>query len=226
VDRLLTGGHGVGENVVHITVGGRGTVLKHRSPVNAWLARMGTGHNRMFVVRNDQGLYLFKRTINTQLLAIRVGTMLNEVRILLGRSHPGGSRGLTGERVVVRTVHAVDRRHRESQMLLMAVGHAVPIYGPIAELCTHHTIGNRDGVTNLILKRLGGISRRSLSCLLLRSLQMGLGVRQVSRARWVASSDRAFLEVALQDITAREGILAKNTHVGTITGVCCKSRQI
>jgi hypothetical protein len=28
------------------------------------------------------------------------------------------------------------------------------------------------------------------------------------------------LEVTLQDVTAGEGVLAQNTHVGAITGVC------
>jgi hypothetical protein len=93
----------------------------------------------------------------------------------------------------------------------------MPLTGDIV-----NPIGDRDGVTNLILKRLGGVSRRSLSSLLLGPLQMGLRVRQVSRARWVAPADRTFLEVALQDITAREGILAENTHVGSVTGVCKK----
>lgn len=52
---------------------------------------------------------------------------------------------------------------------------------------------------------------------------MSVGVRQVSRASRVTPTDGALLEVTLQDITAGEGVLAENTHVRAITGVC-KSR--
>jgi hypothetical protein len=136
-----------------------------------------TGHHRVLVVRNDQGLYLFKRTINTQLLAMAFGTrVVHEIRILLGGSHPGASRGLIGERLVTRTTaHAVDRRHRIAQMVLLlirelgtATGHSVAIHGPIAELRTHNAIGRWDGITDFILKRLSGVSRRRRrGCLLL-----------------------------------------------------------
>lgn len=175
VDRLLAGSHGVREDGVHITV--VGTVLEGR-PVNTGLTCVVTGHHRVFVVRNDQGLYLFKRTINTQLLAMGFGTgVVHEIRILLGGSHPGVScRGLFGERMVTRTtVHAVDRRHRVSQMLLLvresgtATGQPVAIHGPIAELRTHNAIGRWDGITDFILNRLSGVSRRRRrrGCLLL-----------------------------------------------------------
>lgn len=219
VDRLLAGAHGVGENGVHVAIGG--TVLKHRGPVNSGLTRRSAGHDRVF--RVGKGLYLFNRTINTQLLAMGINTRVHEILILLGRSHPGGSRRLTSVRVVTRTaVHAVDGRHREPQGLLIresgaASGHPVAIHGPIRKMRTHHAIG-RDGITDFILNRLARVRRGGRSRLL-RTLQMGLGMRQVGRARGVTTSDRALLEVALQDVTAGEGILAKNTHIGSVTGV-------
>ena len=227
MDRFLAGRHGVGEDGIHVTV--VGTVLESR-PVNAGLARGVTGHHRVFVVRDDQGLYLFVRTINIQLLAMGFGTgVVHEIRILLGASHPGTScRGLFGERVVTRTtVHAIGRRHRVSQMLLVresgtATGHSVSIHGPLAKLRTHHAIGRRNGITDFILKRLRGVGRGRRSSrggLLLGTLQMRVGVRQVSRTRGVTPTDRALLEMTLQDITAREGVLAENTHVGTVTSV-------
>jgi hypothetical protein len=165
----------VGEDGVHVTV--VGTVLEGR-PVNTGLTRGVTGHHRVLVVRNDQGLYLFKRTINTQLLAMGFSTgVVHEIRILLGGSHPGVScRGLIGERVVTRTtVHAIDRRDRVSQMMMLlvresgtATGQPVAIHGPIAELRTHNAIGRWDGITDFILKRLSGVSRRRRrGCLLL-----------------------------------------------------------
>ena len=199
-------------------------MLKHRGPVNSRLMRMGTGHNRMFRVRNDQGLYLFKRTINTQLLAMG-STRLHEVRILLGcTSHPRGSRvRLAGKRVVARsTGHPVDRRHLVAHGVVLvrvartARGHSMAIHGPIAELRTHHTIGSWGGVTDFILNRLGRVCRRGSS---LRSLQMGLRVRQVGRASRVAPTYGALLEVTLQNVTTRESVLAENTHVRPITSV-------
>jgi hypothetical protein len=100
--------------------------------------------------------------------------VVHEIRILLGGSHPGAGRGLFGERLVTRTtVHAIDRRHRISQVVLVrelgtATGQSVAIHGPIAELRTHNAIGRWDGITDFILKRLSGVSRRRRSgCLLL-----------------------------------------------------------
>jgi hypothetical protein len=42
---------------------------------------------------------------------------------------------------------------------------------------------------------------------------------QVARARGVAATDGALLEVPLQEIIAREGVAAENAHVWTVTGV-------
>lgn len=37
---------------------------------------------------------------------------------------------------------------------------------------------------------------------------------------WVTTTNGTLLEVALQDVTAGEGVSAKHTHVWTISGVC------
>lgn len=58
--------------------------------------------------------------------------------------------------------------------------------------------------------------------LLLVLLNMSLRMRQVTSSGGVATADRALLEMALQDITSREGIAAKNTHVRAITGMSQK----
>lgn len=174
---------------------------------------MGTGHDRLVVMVN-RGLYLFKGTITRQLLAMSIDTRLHEIRVLLRSSHPRGSRVrlASGERVVTgTTVHAVDRLHRETERLLLRVArttcsHSIAIHGPIV-LRTHNAIGVGDGITDFILERLRGIGRGSRSCLLLRPLQMGLRVGQVGRSGRVTPSDRAFLEVTLQDITAGESVL-------------------
>jgi hypothetical protein len=61
-----------------------------------------------------------------------------------------------------------------------------------------------------------------LLSLLLVLLNVSLRVRQVTSSSGVATADRALLEMTLQDITSREGIAAKNTHVRAITGVSQK----
>lgn len=214
VDRLLARCHGLGEDGVDITVGSSG--LKHRSPVNfAGMIGMPR-HNRAFGVLDDRGLYLLKGSVNTQVLARCIG--LHEVRVLLGSRQPGASlMRLSSEPIVRLTVHPIDRRHRKAQRLLMirearaAGGHPVSVHGPLAVSRTRHTIGGRDGASDFILD---GLGIRSL-----RSLQMRLGMRQVSRSRGVSASKRTLLEVALEDVAAGEGILAENTHVGAITGI-------
>jgi hypothetical protein len=54
---------------------------------------------------------------------------------------------------------------------------------------------------------------------LLVLLDVSLRMRQVTRSGGVATTDRALLEVTLQDITSREGVAAENAHVWAITGV-------
>lgn len=41
----------------------------------------------------------------------------------------------------------------------------------------------------------------------------------MARTRRVTSSERALLEVALQDVGSRERVLAENAHVRPVTGV-------
>jgi hypothetical protein len=67
-----------------------------------------------------------------------------------------------------------------------------------------------------IVSKTGG-----LLCLLVL-LDVSLRMRQVTSSRGVATADRALLEVTLEDVTAREGIAAEDTHVWAITGVSQK----
>jgi hypothetical protein len=64
-----------------------------------------------------------------------------------------------------------------------------------------------------LVSKTGGL----LSLLVL--LDVSLRMRQVTRSGGVATTDRALLEVTLQDITSREGVAAENAHVWAITGV-------
>lgn len=50
-------------------------------------------------------------------------------------------------------------------------------------------------------------------------LEVRLRVGQMARARGVAATDGALLEVPLQDVTAREGVAAESAHVWTVTGM-------
>lgn len=73
VNRLLAGSHGVREDGVHVTV--VGTVLKGR-PVNTGLSRGVTGHHRVLVVRNDQGLYFILKRLSGVSRGRRSGCLL------------------------------------------------------------------------------------------------------------------------------------------------------
>jgi hypothetical protein len=74
-----------------------------------------------------------------------------------------------------------------------------------AHAAGHHHVPVRHGRGRLVGSRLG--------------LQMQLRMGQVARAGEVASTDRALLEVALEDITAREGIPAEYARVWAISSV-------
>jgi hypothetical protein len=51
------------------------------------------------------------------------------------------------------------------------------------------------------------------------SLQVTLGVLKMSETGWITTTNRALLEVALENVTSGERIFAQNTHVRPITGV-------
>lgn len=58
-------------------------------------------------------------------------------------------------------------------------------------------------------------------CLGLRILlHVGLGMRQMAGASGVAATNGALDEMALQDITSREGITAQDTHIRAVAGIC------
>ena len=44
-------------------------------------------------------------------------------------------------------------------------------------------------------------------------------VGQMAGAGRIATANGAFLEVALEDIASRKGIVAENAHVGAVAGV-------
>ena len=50
-------------------------------------------------------------------------------------------------------------------------------------------------------------------------LQMRLRVRQMAGPGGVSTADRAFLEVALEDIASRKRIAAENAHVWAVASV-------
>jgi hypothetical protein len=118
--------------------------------------------------------------------------------------------------------HPVDGRHRITHSLVFRIPwsgrtHSIAVNSSLAVSRAGNAIRRLDAGTDFILNGFDGIGR---SLLLLRPLDVGVRVRQVGRSGWVTTSDRALLEVALQNITPRERILAKNTHVRAITGVC------
>ena len=52
-------------------------------------------------------------------------------------------------------------------------------------------------------------------------LQVGLGILKVTGTRRITATNRALLEMALQDVTARESVLAKVALVRALARVCC-----
>lgn len=65
----------------------------------------------------------------------------------------------------------------------------------------------------------GGLSAVWLAVL----LQVLLGVLQVIGASWITAANGTLLEMALQDITSAEGVLAQVALVGALAGVCITS---
>jgi len=53
-------------------------------------------------------------------------------------------------------------------------------------------------------------------------LQMSLRVRKMAGAGGIATADRAFLEVTLEDITPGKRIAAENAHIWAVAGVSKK----
>lgn len=138
--------HRLREHRVDVTIVSSG--LKHRGPVNlAGVVRVLSWHDwTLGVLVNNRRFSLFNgRKVNIQLVAMCIITRLDEVRVLLGCSHPRGSlmRLPRGVRVVrMTTVHPIDRGHRKSQRLLLrepgpAGGQPITVHGPLAESRTH-----------------------------------------------------------------------------------------
>lgn len=63
------------------------------------------------------------------------------------------------------------------------------------------------------------ITLGGLLSILLLLLNVRLGVRQMAHARGISSSNRALLEVSLEDIAAGKRIAAQHAHVRAVTGV-------
>ena len=57
-------------------------------------------------------------------------------------------------------------------------------------------------------------------------LNTSLRVGQVAGSGGVPTTDRALLEVTLQDIASRKRIVAKHTHVGAVAGVYKRKKKI
>ena len=55
-----------------------------------------------------------------------------------------------------------------------------------------------------------------------RFLQMSLSVRQMAGSSWIATTNGAFLEMALQDVAPGESVTAKYTHVRSVSSVCSR----
>lgn len=126
---------------------------------------------------------------------------------------------MSNDGVMWTTVQPINLVHGIASQMLMfrepgLMTRSNPIHGPFPKRWADKAIGGRDGATDITLNGLWDHSR-SLS-----PLEMGMGMRQMADTRGVTTAQRTFLEMALQDVATREGVLAENTHVGTIAGIC------
>lgn len=114
-------------------------------------------------------------------------------------SHAGGARELVLVLMLVagHTIHAILNGNHAKGVNHAVAGHAAHL--------VHVTIGHTSS-----LLRLGVL------------FDVRLRVGKVGSSGGVATADGALLKVALQDITARKGVAAENTHVGTVTSVAQK----
>lgn len=99
--------------------------------------------------------------------------------------------------VAVRVVHILNGDHAEG------VNHAVGGHVVHAVELVHLALASDSGLLG------------SLSVL----LNVSLRVRQVASASRVTTTDGALLEVALEDIRARESVTAQNTHVRAVASI-------
>lgn len=113
--------------------------------------------------------------------------------------------------VVLRAAH--DRRH----MAAVAVGVVNILNRDHAEWVNHAVGGHVVHAVELVHLALAS-DYGLLGCLRIL-FNVSLGVRQVAGASRVTATDGALLEVALEDIRAREGVTAQNTHVGAVAGI-------
>jgi hypothetical protein len=115
---------------------------------------------------------------------------------------------------VLLVIHTADAAR--SGELVLVIGHVGHIVGHL-----DHSERVDDIVSLHAVKSVHLVHFTFLGFLLSSSmlLNVGLGVRQVTRPSRISSSDRALLEMSLEDIASGKRIAAQHAHVRAVAGV-------
>ena len=134
-----------------------------------------------------------------------------------GAAHNGTSHASP---VAIRVINPIDAAGSRQLILVAHVVHVIG-GGDEAKSMDHAVSGH---VTHAV--HMAHIAAFSHSLLLSLGvlLHVGLGVRQVAGASRVTTTNGALDEMALQNITSREGVTAQDTHVGAVASVCLNVR--
>ncbi|KAM5519034.1 hypothetical protein FOXYSP1_09819 [Fusarium oxysporum f. sp. phaseoli] len=182
------------------------TSLEHLRPIKArWRVCVGAAVHGQSVLSG-------RHAVASHLLLVHVGVSAIGLR---------STHDLTVHVPSVSVVTVVETTKRAgSRELALILGHVVHAIRDWdhAKWVDHVVCGQVAQAIEVVEITLVGEAGGLLS-LLLVLLNVSLRVRQVTSSSGVATADRALLEMTLQDITSREGIAAKNTHVRAITGV-------
>jgi hypothetical protein len=109
-------------------------------------------------------------------------------------------------------------------------GHVVSHRWRLREMCgtSRGAANTHGGAGKSAIGQIGSSRRGSGTVLIWPSFDIATWVlfemcgrtRQMAEACGVPTTDRAFLKMALEDITSRKRVSAKDAHVRSITGVC------
>lgn len=131
-----------------------------------------------------------------------------------GSTHSGTSHASPVTILIINSIDAAG-----SRQLILVVAHVV------------HAIGGGDetkrvdhAVSGHVAHTVHVVQIATLTHSLLLGLRVllhvGLGMRQMAGSSGVTATNGALDEMALQNITSREGITAQDTHIRAVAGVC------
>lgn len=188
--------------------------LKHLRPVKArLLIRVRASIHRHPILTGGHTILTGRHAVARHGLAIH--SVLHLVAAVGLRTTHRGRTGRHGPAISVRVVESANAAGARHVVLVGAhVAHAVldghHAEGVLTHVLLRHVVKAVELVEVALLAGSGALSML---------LDVRLGVRKMANARRVAAANGALLEVTLEDVTSREGIPAKYTHVRTVASV-------